>query len=86
MMNKNDREEFYCVILDIILLFLIIWWGVFFGWNEQFWVIYFNFKVVIIEIKFYELFEYCKIFLKFVKYLYLRCFVKEDFCLILKKV
>lgn len=34
MMEKKNREEFYCVILDIILLFLIIGWGVFFGWNE----------------------------------------------------
>lgn len=76
MMNKNDREEFHCVISDIILLHLITGWGALSGWNEQLWVTYSNFKVVITETKFYESLEHSKILLKFVKYSYSRRFKK----------
>lgn len=76
MMNKNDRKEFHCVISDIILLPLITGWGALSGWNEQLWVTYSNFKVVITETKFYESLEHSKILLKFVKYSYSRRFKK----------
>lgn len=84
MMNKNDREEFHCVISDIILLPLITRWGALSGWNEQLWVTYSNFKVVITETKFYESLEHGKILLKFVKYSYSRRFLKEVLCSIKK--